>query len=197
MKRFTIILATLTTTILANEASANGRGHARPVSGGHSRPAVTAHARPHTTVHRPSTGTHVRPVTPRSVHPGPATRITRPVTPPTRGHGPAGFKGSGPTRRAPQGFFNHARRFSGGHWFRSRPSVWTHRFWHPHHRCWCWRCPVTSCDYYWCGPYNAYFPITYCPTGSYDYPLPDDLGPIEDEAPIEEQPPFEEPSRLP
>jgi hypothetical protein len=73
---------------------------------------------------------------------------------------------------APRNFYtNYAQRFSRGYYFRSRPSCWSGRSWVARYRCWCRWCPVTCC-YYWCAPYNCYYPVGYCPTGEYNYVEP-------------------------
>jgi hypothetical protein len=107
-----------------------------------------------------------------------------------RAGGGRGYNGARNGRPAPRGFYsNYAKRFSHGHWFRHRHSSWGARCWHARYRCWCRWCPVTCCSYYWCGPYNCYFPVTYCPTGSYDYEEPQDTGSPEEQAPYEEPSP--------
>ena len=190
MQRFPIILATAATTILCGEAWASNHTSGRSAT------------RTHTSPYRASTGgNHVRSVKSFNTHsvksfnthqttkfartttraPGRPISLTRPVN----GHG----------RAAPAGFYTHARRFSHGHWFRHRHSCWGARCWNAHYHCWCRWCPVTCCNYYWCAPYNCYFPVGYCPTGSYDYPEPDDAGPQgPGPGPSSDEAAFEEPS---
>ncbi len=51
---------------------------------------------------------------------------------------------------------------------------------------------MTECDYYWCQPCNCYFPLDYCPTGSYDYEEPEgNEAPDDPDAP--DEPIYQEP----
>jgi hypothetical protein len=75
----------------------------------------------------------------------------------------------GPTRYR-NWWRTHGVRFDHGYLFRGRNQPhWSFRCWHPRYRTWCYWCPSLGTYYYWCGPRNCYYPVSYCPTGSYDY----------------------------
>jgi hypothetical protein len=193
MKRFAIILATAATTVLGGEAWASNHGSTRSAARSSGHTAARTHVRTPVTSYRTNTGgNHVRSVKNVNVHQ--TSKFTRTTTrTPVR---PVSTTRAlnGQRRVAPAGFYSHARRFSHGHWFRHRHSCWGSRCWNAHYHCWCRWCPVTCCNYYWCAPYNCYFPVGYCPTGSYDYPEPDDQGPPPGPGPSQDEASFEEPT---
>jgi hypothetical protein len=66
--------------------------------------------------------------------------------------------------------WRHGKRFRfgwyyPGFWHRQ----WTRCVWIPRYRTYCYWDPYTTQYYYWCQPRNCYYPVTYCPTGSYNY----------------------------
>ena len=64
----------------------------------------------------------------------------------------------------------YGKRFRFGWYFRGfGHRHWTRCVWIPRYRTYCYWCPCTLQYYYWCQPRNCYYPVTYCPTGSYNY----------------------------
>jgi hypothetical protein len=46
---------------------------------------------------------------------------------------------------------------------------WTSCYWSKSYGCTIYWCPCTCEWYYWCQPYDCYYPVSYCPTGCYSY----------------------------
>ncbi|HXG12792.1 MAG TPA: hypothetical protein VNK04_23740 [Gemmataceae bacterium] len=46
---------------------------------------------------------------------------------------------------------------------------WGHCCWSPVYGCTIYWCPYTCGYFYWCAPHGCYYPVTYCPTGTYAY----------------------------
>jgi hypothetical protein len=52
-----------------------------------------------------------------------------------------------------------------------------------------------ACWNYWCAPCGCYFPVDYCPTGSYEYDEPDEpAAPDDPDAP--DEPTYEDPNSI-
>jgi hypothetical protein len=74
----------------------------------------------------------------------------------------------------------HGKRFRFGWYFKGFwHRHWTRCVWNPRYRTYCYWCPCTLQWYYWCQPQGCYYPVTYCPTGTYNY---DYSGPAADDA---------------
>jgi hypothetical protein len=64
----------------------------------------------------------------------------------------------------------YGKRFRHGWYYPGfRHRHWTRCVWIPRYRTYCYWDPSTTQYYYWCQPKNCYYPVTYCPTGSYNY----------------------------
>ena len=62
----------------------------------------------------------------------------------------------------------HGTRFDHGYFYRGRDHFqWSYRTWNSRYGCFTYWDPCTSCNYYWCQPYNCFYPVTYCPCGTY------------------------------
>jgi hypothetical protein len=55
------------------------------------------------------------------------------------------------------------------HSYYQRPSHLGPRAWNATYGCWCYWSPEDQCYYYWCAPEGCYYPVSYCPTGRYNY----------------------------
>ncbi len=63
----------------------------------------------------------------------------------------------------------HGSRFSHGTYYRGRSHYhWSCQHWDMRYRCYCYWDPCCRHWYYWCQPMQCYYPVSYCPTGSYD-----------------------------
>jgi hypothetical protein len=61
-----------------------------------------------------------------------------------------------------------------GFWHRH----WSRCVWIPRYRAYCYWDAGTTQYYYWCQPRNCYYPVTYCPTGRYDYEYSGPAAPV-------------------
>lgn len=63
---------------------------------------------------------------------------------------------------------HHGRKFQHGYYYKGQHHRhWTQSCWLPKYGCHCHWCPCTCVWYYWCVPDECYYPIDYCPYGSY------------------------------
>jgi hypothetical protein len=98
------------------------------------------------------------------------------------GHGGGGHGGGvhGGTKGGTKGGGGHGNAGHGGtkgksgkaHGHRQRQSNWGARCWIDRYGCWCYWSPDDQCYYYWCAPEGCYYPVSYCPTGRYNYDPP-------------------------
>jgi hypothetical protein len=65
----------------------------------------------------------------------------------------------------------HATKFAHGYFYPGfNHSHWSRVYIHPVYGCRVYYCPYTLVEYYWCPPDNCYYPISYCPYGTYLFP---------------------------
>ena len=62
---------------------------------------------------------------------------------------------------------NHGYKFNYVNHYRSLHHNWSYSNYSPKYGCTIYHCPTTHADYYWSAAYSCYFPVSYCPTGSY------------------------------
>ncbi len=98
-------------------------------------------------------------------------------------NGPQGVKPPGNLAKGPKNIDNptkgdfgkfkdyhltHATKFDKGYCYKGK--------WHDHWQCTCWRpdygcnlyfCPSVRVWYYWCEPDDCYYPVDYCPYGTF------------------------------
>jgi hypothetical protein len=56
--------------------------------------------------------------------------------------------------------------------YSTRRANWGVRSWCAGCGCWCYWVPDADCYYYWYEPDQCYYPLSYCPSGRYDYVEP-------------------------
>ncbi len=62
-------------------------------------------------------------------------------------------------------------RFNQGFYYRGRNHFhWSYQRWDPRYGCYLFYDPCVSMWYYWNQPMGCYYPVNYCPTGSYASP---------------------------
>ena len=66
----------------------------------------------------------------------------------------------------------HGVRFAQGTYYRGRDHRhWSYQRWDPRYRCYLYFDPCVRSWYYWNQPMACYYPVSYCPTGSYSSPI--------------------------
>jgi hypothetical protein len=79
----------------------------------------------------------------------------KPPTPGGKGQGGEKHKGGDYHLR-------HGTKFHGGYCYKGRHHHhWTHRYWWGKYGCFAYWCPSTLAWYYWYGPDNVYYPVSY------------------------------------
>jgi hypothetical protein len=82
------------------------------------------------------------------------------------------------TNRTIQGSFRpyyvtYATPFKFGYFYPGfNHNHWQSRTWSDRYRCFMYFDPGLNCSFYWCGPDNCFYPVTYCPYGRYNFALP-------------------------
>jgi hypothetical protein len=62
----------------------------------------------------------------------------------------------------------YGRKFSGGYCYVGNTHQhWVSTIWAPDCGCYTYYCPYTSVWYYWCQPDGCFYPVSYCPYGTY------------------------------
>lgn len=82
--------------------------------------------------------------------------------------------GSSPINHSPVTFKNYhlsnGTKANFGFFYKGQNhNHWSYRCWYDRCGCYCYYCPCTCCYYYWCGPDSCYYPISYCPYGTYTF----------------------------
>ena len=72
---------------------------------------------------------------------------------------------------APQYHVRYGTRFAYGFYYQGyHHTHWSRVYVHPVYGCRVYYDPYTLREYYWCAPALCYYPITYCPYGTYVFP---------------------------
>ncbi len=165
-------------------------GAGRHVSGGRGNRGMT-HQRP-TTTHRPTTHRPTKPVAGKGVTRNPFGGKGKLTKTGTSGNPFAGKTGPKATTKRPASsvakitryngkmhpmkgvaknskyHLKHGTKFHHGWFYKGHHHHhWSHRCWNSYCRCWCFWDPCVECYYYFCGQDDCYYPMDYCPYGSY------------------------------